>query len=108
MLLNSWDGYWMLLVSIFSATNKVPSAYFLTDCYLYLDILLKKRLFKPISPDTRNDLAGREGVKGKRMVGALRFLWRSSPEGGHCPRIAELKTYLLPSPRRAPKHARVP
>lgn len=95
------------MVSIYLATDQAPSAYFLTDAYLYLDILLKKRLFKPISPDTRNDMAGREGVKGKRMVGALRFLWRSAPEGAHDPRISELKAFLLPSPRRAPRHSRV-
>lgn len=83
---------------------KVPSAFYITDCYLYLDLILKKRLFKPqpnkVPPVTRADLAGREGVKGKKMLGGLRFLWRSSKIGGHDPRIADLKQYVLPSPAK--------
>ena len=80
----------------------MPSAYFLTDAFLYLDLLLKKKLFKSESPVTRADMAGKEGVKAKRMLGALRTLWRSSPAGGHDARIAELKKYLKASPRRVP------
>ena len=45
---------------------QVPSAYFLTDCYLYLDLMLQKKLFKPQGADSRQEMAGREGVRGKR------------------------------------------
>lgn len=87
---------------------QVPSAFFIADSFLYLDLLLNKRLFKPQPPVkgkpavTRTDLAAREGVKGKRLYGALRFLWRSSPVGGHDPRIVDLKQYLRASPKKAP------
>ena len=47
-------------------------------------------------------MAASEGVKGKRLYGAVRFLWRSSPFGGHDPRIVDLKQYIQASPRKAP------
>ena len=80
----------------------MPSAFYITDCFLYLDLILKKKLFKPSEGETRKDLAAKEGVRGKRMIGALRALWRSSPVGGHDARIAELKSYLQASPLRVP------
>lgn len=89
---------------------KVPSGYFLTDAYLYLDLLLNKRLFKPKAADpkenkpavTRAGLAGLEGVKAKKLLGGLRTLWRSSQVGAHDPRVVDLKNYLQPSPRKIP------
>ncbi len=87
---------------------QVPSAFFIADSFLYLDLLLGKKLFKPPRqekgnpPVTRSDMAASEGVKGKRLYGALRFLWRSSPFGGHDPRIVDLKQYIQASPRKAP------
>jgi len=84
------------------APLQVPSAFYITDCFLYLDLILKKKLFKPPAGETRKDLAGKEGVRGKRMMGALRALWRSSPVGGHDARIAEMKTYLQASARPVP------
>lgn len=83
---------------------QVPSAYFLTDCYLYLDLTLGRRLFKPVS-ESRQEMAGCEGVKAKKMLGGLRYLWRSSQDGAHDPRIRDLKSFLRSSPRRAPAHA---
>jgi len=83
----------------------VPSAYFLTDCYLYLDLLLKKKLFKPKAPKTRGELAGAEGAKSKKMIQALRNLWRSSPQGAHDQRLLDLKALMSPSPvRNIPIH----
>jgi len=90
--------------------SKVPSGYFLTDAYLYLDLLLNKRLFKPKAADpkenkpavTRAGLAGLEGVKAKKLLGGLRTLWRSSQVGAHDPRVVDLKNYLQPSPRKIP------
>ena len=80
----------------------MPSAFFITDCFLYLDLLLKKRLFKPAAGETRTDLAAKEGVKGKRLLGALRTLWRSSPEGAHDARLQELKKFIQASPKKVP------
>ena len=85
---------------------QVPSAFFIADSFLYLDLLLNKRLFKPQPAAngkqavSRMDLAAGEGVKGKRLYSALRFLWRSSPFGGHDPRIVDLKQYIQASPRK--------
>lgn len=62
--------------------------------------MLKKKLFKPKAPKTRADLAGQEGVKGKRLLQALRNLWRSSPAGAHDDRLVSLKSFLMPSPPR--------
>jgi len=44
-------------------------------------------------------LAGREGVKAKRLIGALRYLWRSSPNSCD-PRLKDLKQLLQRSPAR--------
>ena len=82
--------------------HQVPSGYFIADSYLYLDLLLKKKLFKPDPPMTRTDMAGCEGVRGKKLLGALRFLWRSSPQGAHDARLVDLKQYIRSSPRRLP------
>lgn len=55
--------------------------------------------------ESRQEMAGREGVKAKKMLGGLRYLWRSSQDGAHDPRIRDLKSFLRSSPRRAPAHA---
>jgi len=88
---------------------QVPSGYFFADSYLYLDLLLNKKLFKPKPakdgkpPLTRADMAAIEGVKAKKLLGALRYLWRSSKEGGHDPRVVELKQYVKSSPKKPPR-----
>ena len=71
----------------------------LTDCYLYLDRLLDKKVFKPQQDESRMVMAGREGVKAKRCLGALRALWRSSKKAWD-PRIQDLKACLERSPAR--------
>ena len=48
---------------------------------------------------TKFDLASIEGVKFKRLIGAVRNLWRSSPKGNH-PHVTHLKSILRPSPDR--------
>ena len=83
-----------------TVTLKIPSSYFLTDCYLYLDLLLKKKLYRPTAGKTRADLAGAEGVKAKRLLQSLRNLWRSPPGGAHDERLVSLKSFLMPSPPR--------
>jgi hypothetical protein len=98
---------WRKILTRFSWNNniepwEVPSAYFICDSFLYLDLLLKKRLFKPTPPSTRSDMAGKEAVRAKKLMGALRYLWRSSPHGSHDARLAEMKGFLEASPRKPP------
>lgn len=84
-----------------SSPLEVPSAYFLTDCWLMVDKYLgNKLLCSQSGEDSRVKLAGLEGVKLKRLISALRGLWRSSPKGGADERIVELKSYLRQSPTR--------
>ena len=44
------------------------------------------------------DRAAEEAVKAKRCVGALRYLWRNSPNRAHHPAVHEMKSYLKDSP----------
>lgn len=79
----------------------MPSGYFLTDVIMALDGLFHGKLL--IDPEKKVDklhLAAEEGVRLKRLCGALRALWRSSETGNH-PRVTELKALLQPSPRKA-------
>lgn len=98
-----------------AATPKVPSGFFLTDTVLQMDKIFKG---KPLvrkegegesdrlvdDKRTKFDLASIEGVKFKRLIGAVRTLWRSSPKGNH-PHVTHLKSLLRPSPdrQRAPR-----
>ncbi|CAK9016424.1 unnamed protein product [Durusdinium trenchii] len=77
----------------------------LTDVFLYLDRLLNKQLFcKATKDEPREVQAGKEGVKAKKCIGALRTLWRSSTKS-HDPRVAELKQMMTASPTRARRPA---
>lgn len=58
---------------------------------------MSKNVFKPTQTKNRMLLAAQEGMVMKKLVGALRALWRSSGRGSD-ERIHELKSYLLPSP----------
>ncbi len=71
-----------------------------------LDQQLEKKMFRPDLKlrETRVTLASLEGVKGKRLLGALRTLWRSSNKYGQDDKITHLKSFLLPSPKRNPRH----
>ena len=59
-------------------TSSVPSAYFCTDLFLMLDSLFMGKLLVPTATQSKKQLASEEGAKLKRLMGALRFLWRSS------------------------------
>ena len=76
---------------------QIPSAYYLADAFLFMDSLLGKRVFKPRPGYSRGDLAAEEGVKAKKCLGALRYLWRSA-KGGHDEKVRDLKGYLEESP----------
>ena len=82
---------------------QVPSAFLLTDVLLMCDEVLDRVLFKPdrSMKQTRHSLASVEAVKLKRMIGALRALWRSAKINGKDARLTALKKILQPSPRRA-------
>lgn len=55
-----------------------------------------------VGGQSKLQLAAEEGVKLKKLVGAVRALWRSSPAGNH-PRVSELKNMLRPSPNKRPR-----
>ncbi|CAE7203425.1 rpsF [Symbiodinium sp. CCMP2592] len=83
--------------------DKVPSALYLTDVLLYLDGTLDKKLLvaKRDTPEallTKQDLAGREAGKLKKLISSLRYLYRNG-EKSLDPYVTELKSFLKPSPR---------
>ena len=58
--------------------STVPSGYFCTDLFLALDDLFLQRLIHPTAEKGKKALAAIEGYRMKRLMGAVRFLWRSS------------------------------
>ena len=73
-------------IDVSSIASQVPSGFFAADCFLYLDALLHKKLFRPKIDrgESRLQLAASEGVRCKRAIGALRYLWHrgvSLPRG---------------------------
>lgn len=71
------------------SAQQVPSAFYLTDCFLWLDALLGKGMFIPDAENTRVTLAGQDAKRLKKLVGALRYLFRNSSWGINC-------TYVSP------------
>ena len=61
---------------------------------------MKKKVFKPDykKKESRMSLASNEAVVMKRLISALRALWRSTQNKGLDSRITDLKSYLCPSP----------
>jgi hypothetical protein len=88
---------------LFGFPFQVPSAYFVTDTFLALDRRLHGGLLKPDKTvgEDKMRLAGREALKIKRLIGALRALWRSSNASSHDNRVAALKSMIQASPVRA-------
>lgn len=68
-----------------SGANTKAFAYFLSDAFLELDRIFEKKLPRPdvMRGQTAMDRAAEEGVRMKRLLGALRYLWRSSPSEAH-------------------------
>ena len=59
--------------------DRVPSAFFVTDVFLYLDKIWFGKLLKPQEAgETKQHLACEEAKKIKNLMGSLRSLWRSS------------------------------
>lgn len=73
----------------------------MTDVFIEFDRQLGKKVFKPdrTKNQSRMSLAANEAVIMKKLVGALRGLWRSSKGKGLDDKVTELKGFLLPSPR---------
>ena len=57
----------------------VPSGFMLTDVFLLLDKIFVGRLLQPQDAmETKATLASAEASRIKRLIGGLRYLWRSS------------------------------
>lgn len=62
--------------------TKVPSAFMVTDALLILNDLLDKHLFPVVEPgDSVMQKAAAEAVKIKKLLQALRYLYRASRSG---------------------------
>lgn len=55
----------------------MPSGFFLTDAMLALDKILEGALLVPTKTKTKQDLAGEESKRIKRLMSALRHLFRN-------------------------------
>ncbi|CAL1143145.1 unnamed protein product [Cladocopium goreaui] len=76
----------------------VCSGYYAADVFRALDVYLENKLLQSSDPmDTKKSMALDEGGKMKRLMGGLRYLWRS--KSGNHPRITEMKSLLKLSPR---------
>ena len=84
------------LVKEFPST--VPSGFLCADVLLELNRMFDDKLFVPIEDDTKDEMALANGGKLKKMVGALRNLYRHA-KAGKDDIISELKGYLMPSPK---------
>lgn len=59
--------------------QKVCSGFFMVDVFLRVDRLMQKKLLQPTAPgESKTSLASAEARKMKKLIGALRNLWRSS------------------------------
>ncbi|CAK9017594.1 Uncharacterized protein SCF082_LOCUS18389 [Durusdinium trenchii] len=79
--------------------DHVPGGVLLTDIWLYLDSLFDQKLLcKPDVP--KQTQAANEASRCKRLIGALRYLYRNSAQS-HNQKVSELKGMLMPSPASA-------
>lgn len=69
--------------------SQIPSQFFLTDVFLYMDKMFSGRLLTPqYAGESKVSLATEEAKKVKLCIGALRGLWRST-----C-KVSKFKIYL--------------
>ena len=83
--------------------DRVPSGYFLADCFLRLHVLLNRKVFHGTPMEIRNK-AMKHGILLKRIIGAMRTLKRSSDAAGKyhntiglLKRIMSKKTVVAPT-----------
>ena len=75
----------------------MPSAFFLADTFLMIDEMMHKKLFREKN-GPREVQAAAEGLRAKKCLGALRYLWRNARTAAHHPFVAAMKTLLEDSP----------
>ncbi len=62
----------------FCGVLEVPSGFYLSDCFLWLDALLGKGLLVPDAQHSKQSLAAQDAKRLKKLMGALRYLFRNS------------------------------
>eukprot|EP00435_Cladocopium_sp_Y103_P039853 s1614_g10.t1 len=78
--------------------ESVCSGFYAADVFRALDVSFDNKLLQSSDPmATKKSMAVDEGSKMKRLMGGLRYLWRSKT--GNHPRMTELKSYLKRSPQ---------
>lgn len=76
-ILGLGDHCWMKLS--WGVPWQVPSGFYLADSVLRLDSMFKGYLLVPPADCTKAEQAGKEAKRMKRLMGALRHLYRNSP-----------------------------
>lgn len=56
---------------------QVPSGFYLTDSLIRLDVLMGRCLLLPTTGQTKQDVAGVEAKRIKKLMGSLRHLFRN-------------------------------
>ena len=70
-------NYHFLLPFVRRFNDRVPSAFYCTDVWLYFDRLYLGQVLRGEGA-TKQAMAAQEGMAMKRLIGGLRYLWRSS------------------------------
>ena len=87
----------MIKALIMEFPHKVPSAFYCADVLLKLNVLMGNKLLQVDDPTS---VALADGAKLKKMIGALRGLFRHS-QGAKSKIIADLKKILKSKPKAA-------
>lgn len=58
--------------------REVPSGFYITDAFLWLDGLLGRGLLVPDKDNTKQTMAASDSKRLKKLMGALRYLFRNS------------------------------
>ena len=56
----------------------MPSGFYITDAFLWLDSLLGYGLFVPDKDNSKQTLAAQDSKRLKKLMGSLRYLFRNS------------------------------
>ena len=84
-----------ILPFIKKTQDRVPSPFYIADVLAEMDRQLQGKLLRPApgKGDNKIALAMAEGMRIKRLIGYLRYLWRASPIARD-PDIHHLKSFL--------------
>jgi hypothetical protein len=85
-----------LLPFVKKNADKVPSAFFIADVFLAMDVMLFGKLLRPLPDkgDSKVLLALAEAQRVKCLFSYLRYLWRASPVARDRD-INELKAFMV-------------